>query len=534
MIRVGRSSRNAIQLSDATISKEHAEIVRAGDGYLIRDLGSRNGTRVNGAEAGEPLPIHPGDDVEIGHVRLKVTDEQPSRPVRFGEATMVGSSHRIELGKVLERRARSRDGAGSLVHLLAEAGQLLVKPRPQRETFDEILQFVERALPASRHVLLLQETPDSEPVQITRNPAGRGADRPLALSRSIVKTVLDERASVLTTDASVDPRFAGHQSIVAQAVHSAMAVPLFDNQRVLGLIYVDSQDPRTCFDQDQLEVLTLLANMAAVRITNARLLEAEQARARLAQEAATAAQIQRGLLPSVLPAVPGYEVDAYLETCYEVGGDLYDVRRAPDGRVLFVVGDVSGKGMGAALLMSSFLSAVRVLYESFEDPGSFSVRLGRIIHENTDPARFVTAVVGSLDPASGIIRYVNAGHPAPYVVRGGDLKPMEATGVPFGVLPSFPYSSAEARLEPGDTLVLFSDGIPEAQRGEELFDDERLREAILEASREPGLPEVRTTILKRVDDFLAGEHRNDDVTLLLMRRSVAGSPAEKRARTEET
>ena len=486
---------------------------------MIRDLASRNGTRVNGAEAREPLPLRSGDRVEIGHLQLQVTDDQPSRPVSYSDATMVGSSHRIEVGQLLDRRARSPDRAGAMVHKLDESGQLLIKPRPLKETFEEILKFVEKALPASRHVLLIQEGPGTEPVQVARRATGRGADRPLALSRSIVQAVLDERASVFTIDAAVDPRFAGQHSIVAQAVHSAMAVPLFDNQRVLGLIYVDSQDLRVSFDQNQLEVLTLLANMAAVRITNARLLEAEQAQARLAQEAATAATIQRGLLPPAVPKVPGYELDVYLETCFEVGGDLYDFRVRPDGSLLFVLGDVSGKGMGAALLMSSFLASARVLYESFENAARFSTRLGAITHENTDAARFVTAVVGCLEPASGTIHYVNAGHPAPYVVRGGELIALEANGVPFGVLPSFPYPSASVRLEPGDTLVLFSDGIPEAQRGEELFDEDRLRAAVIEAAAAPGLAEMRAGILARVNEFLAGEHRSDDVTLLLLRRA---------------
>src|SRR6185503_1238600 len=121
---------------------------------------------------------------------------------------------------------------------------------------------------------------------------------------------------------ATDPRFQGQQSIVAQSVHSAMAVPLFDNEKVLGLLYVDSHDLTISFDNDQLELLTLLANMAAVKITNARLLEADRERDRIAQELNNATRIQRDMLPSGTPTVPGYDLEAYLETCNEVGGDL--------------------------------------------------------------------------------------------------------------------------------------------------------------------------------------------------------------------
>src|SRR2546425_1612458 len=364
-LSVGRSSRNELQLGDFTVSKEHAEITVDGAHVFIRDLGSRNGTRVNGLDAREPLPLRPGDHVEIGHVGLVVSAERPERPLAFDEAAIAGSSHRVRLDQGLERRALSAVGAQSLVHLLARAGQLLVLPRPLKETCDQILEIVAQAAPASRYVVLLQETPGATPIQVAARMRAGATDKPLMLSRAILHTVLEECSSVLTADAAEDARFRASESIVAHAVHSAMAVPLFDNERVLGLIYVDRQDQTGPFDQEQLEVLTLLANMAAVKITNARLLEAEQAARQLAQQLETAVTIQRSLLPPRPPDLPGWQFDAYLESCYAVGGDLFDFHRMADGRLLFMIGDVSGKGLGAALVMTSFLAAARVLYGSF-------------------------------------------------------------------------------------------------------------------------------------------------------------------------
>ncbi len=514
---VGRSSRNPIHIADGTVSKEHARVVRRGERWFIRDLGSRNGTRVNGVEAREPLEIRAGDRVEIGHLPFQVSDRDPGQGVRLDDATVLGSSLKLRVDQILERRGRAGESSGRMVHLLAEAGRLLVLPRPLRETCDELLVFVEKAVPASRYVLLLRDA-SGEPVQIAARTRGGRANRPLALSRSIMRTVLDECTSVLTGDAIQDPRFQGQQSIVAQSVHSAMAVPLFDNEKVLGLIYADSQDRAARFGEEQLELLTLLANMAAVKITNARLLEAEQERARMAQELATASRIQRSLLPESPPAIGGYELEAFLESCYEVGGDLYDFHVAADGRVLLVIGDVTGKGMGAALLMSTFLASARVLYDSCSDPGDLAVRLGVIMNRSTDTKHFVTGFVGCLEPGSGRLHYVNAGHPSPLLVLGEEIRELESNGVPFGILPGFPYSARSVELRPGELLALYSDGITEAQRGEELFQESRVREALFQEATAPDLGALRRRLIERVEAFLGDSPRSDDITLLLLRR----------------
>src|SRR5262245_28376580 len=297
LMGIGRSSRHAIHIPDGTVSKDHAEITSRGGQYYLRDLGSRNGTRVNGREAKEPTLIEAGDQVEVGHVTLLVTGEEARPRLRLNEQSIAGTTLRLKAANILEQRVKTGKDSGRLVSLLAEAGRQLVMPRPLKETCEELLEFVERAVPASRYVLLLDQDPGSEPVQIAARTRGGRADQALALSRSIMRKVLDECSSVLTRDAATDPRFQGQHSIVAQSVHSAMAVPLFDNEKVLGLLYVDSHDLTISFDDDQLELLTLLANMAAVKITNARLLEAQREQDRIAQDLANATRIQRAMLP---------------------------------------------------------------------------------------------------------------------------------------------------------------------------------------------------------------------------------------------
>ncbi len=527
LLGIGRSSRNAIHLPDATVSKDHAEISRRGDALVVRDLGSRNGTRVNGVVATEPLPLREGDTLEVGKIQLRVTEGEPVQKVRFQEAPSFSTSVRLKVDGMFRGPVREPAATPQLVRLLAEAGRLLVLPRPLQETCDQILEVVERAVPASRYVLLLREAPGVDPVQVAGRWRGGRAGQPLALSSAILRSVLDECTSVLTEDASADPRFQGQQSIVSHSVHSAMAVPLFDNERVLGLVYVDSQDLSVRFSESHLELLSLLANMAAVKITNARLLEAEQARARIAQELATATRIQRALLPAAPPRVPGFRFEAFLETCYEVGGDLFDIHVRPDGLVVLLVGDVSGKGVGASLLMSSFLASARVLCHERTDLGGLATQLNHILCESTGPTHFVTGFVGLLDPAAGTLRYVSGGHPPPILARGGRLRELEPGGLPFGVLEEAEYEERSVTLDPGELLVLFTDGIPEARHGEDLYEEERLRRLLAGLNDGLDLEQVRRKILDSVYAFMGQEPRGDDITLLLVRREGAPRPGEE-------
>ncbi len=520
LARAGRSSANAVQLLDGTVSKEHAEFRFADGRWTVRDLGSRNGTRVNGVDATQAVAVGSGDVLEIGHVVLRVGGDEVG-VTRFSDSRGLGSSLKLRVSDVLQRPPSSTDASGRIVHLLAEAGQLLVLPRPLRETCEEILGFVQKAVPASRLVLLLRPSPGADPVPLaSRRAGGRpGADRePLALSQTILRTVLEENTSVITRDTLNDPRFMGQQSIIAQAIHGAMAVPLFDNHDVLGILYVDTTDPRVEYDEPSLELLTLLANMAAVKITNARLLEAEAARARMAQELATATRIQQALLPQAPTDAAGWAFHARLETCYEVGGDLYDFHTREDGVRVVLLGDVSGKGMGAALLMSSILSSARVLYDACDDPLSLVRRLNAVTYRSSSAGSFVTLFVGYLDPATGRLRYVNAGHPEPELVGGAAPRSLPATGVPVGMLQDFPWTAAEDTIGPGETLAVFSDGIPEAQCGGEFFEFARVKTALRELASEHELGRVADGMIARIDAFAAGEHRSDDVTIVLVRR----------------
>ena len=182
-----------------------------------------------------------------------------------------------------------------------------------------------------------------------------------------------------------------------------------------------------------------------------------------------------------------------------------------------MIGDVSGKGMGAALLMSSAMSSLRTLYDQCLDPAELVARLNTVMHRSIDPGLFVTMFVGVLDPASGALRYVNAGHNPPLLIEGDAVQLLEDGGIPVAIA-ELPYQSGVAQLAPGALLAIFTDGIPEADRGGEMFDDERLIETLVSGAGEPALDTLGRRLMGRVDEFLAGARRTDDITLLLLRR----------------
>ena len=516
-LRIGRASQNAIQIADPTVSKEHAEIARAGDGATICDLGSRNGTRLNGIEVHDATAIRDGDVLEIGKIFVRVSSPGGQAKTVFTPAAQLSSSLNLGAREILARGVQDNGDAHRLVHLLVEAGRMLVLPRPLRETCDEILRIVEQAVPATRLVILMMPEGGGEPEQVAARLRGGSSRQPLAISRTILDKVFKDCTSIVIGDAAADPRFNAQHSIVAQSIRAAMAAPLFDNERVLGVLYADSVDPTASFGREHVEVLTLLANMAAVKITNARLIEAEQKSQRMAQELATATRIQRTLLPEP-PPLAGWTVDARLETCHEVGGDLYDFHVRADGKLVFLLGDVSGKGMGAALLMSLALSSLRTLYDMCTDPAELVSRLNAVMYRSTDRGRFVTLFVGILDPADGRLNYVNAGHNPPVLMHAGGTQRLEAGGVPVGVLENAGFERGEAIIEPGGLLTVFTDGIPEADRGGEMFEEDRLLELLMAGVREPSLDVLGRRVIDGVDTFMAGARRTDDITLLLMRR----------------
>lgn len=519
---VGRGSASDLTLPSQTVSRHHAEVRRSNGNVLVVDLGSLNGTRINGEPVRTPREAHVGDVVEFGSVTLKLTDGSQTPTATF-YADDDSVAHRMQLTRAETGSSASalvRRAEPALLDLLAEAGQLLVIPGSPEEMFDRLLDVVTKSIPANRVMILLNDAEHGDPIQRAARVRGDRAIAPLMISRTMVRLVAQEGSAFLTRDAQADERFRNQESILSQNLHSAMAAPLVHNEQTLGVLYVDTDDPLTAYDEQDLRVFTVLGQMLGAKIANANLLELQREQQRHREEMDTAARIQRRLLPQTLVTVSGYSLLGNLETSDAVGGDLYDAGLLPDGRVQVLLGDVSGKGIGAALLMCDVLATVRTLRAVGMPITDLVKRLDAHLLESTEPEHYVTLFLGELDPRTNRLEYVNAGHPAAVLVPlAGPLVHLESTGPPPGLwdLPGIQFEAGSLEFAPGSTLVIYSDGVSEAAREDDFFGDERLVE-ILDTCRGCDVEACAERIFDAVQDFLGGSPAGDDTTLLLLRR----------------
>ncbi len=523
---IGRADDAALKLVQPSISRRHAEISVNGSQVTVSDLGSHNGTLLNGAKVAEAMPLRAGDVIEVANITFRVEGPggSPSAGMSmFNESVTMIPSHELSWDEVRQEREDKRDLQSLLFRVLAEAGDLLTIPREPEEMFEPILDLVETALlnPERIFVLLLEEDQE-EPVTQASRVHGRQAVGSLALSRTMMKQVLEEKKSFLTSDPLNDPGFGGMMSMVSQGIRSAIAVPLFDNADVIGLLYADDSRAGKRFSKDQLAAFTLLGNVIAVAITHARYHVLEQEKRRQDAQLATAGDILDNIIPPVLPPCEGYNLIARIEPCFEVGGDLYDAQQMTDGRYAFLIGDVVGKGLGAALLVSHILSWTRFMIDENWDPQPLITKLNHQIFCCTDTVRFTTFFLGYLEPATGRVTYVNAGHNPPFVIRAdGTVETLAPTGMPVGIIEESTYKTGEVTLAPGDLITLYSDGIPETQRTDDEEYGEDNFEKLLVAERGNDLTGLFEKLQDELKAFRKDAPIGDDVTLLILRRDPA-------------
>lgn len=521
---LGRATNCEVQLDEPSVSRQHARIHIDDNEIVIEDLGSSNGTRFRGQEVSTPTRLRNGDEVSLGNLRLLVeTDGAPTTSENlFLDQTMVRENLAVTLDEARDTEISARGKRAFLFRILAEAAELLATPGPPEDLFDPLLELVEKALQPQRVVLLLREGDAEEPT-IMASRVQHDDPSALVISRTLMSRVLEDRAAFLTEDASQDARLAGGQSLIGANVRSAMAAPLFDNDSVIGILYADTRDLTVQFDRDELTAFLLMANVVGVAITQARYREAERQRQRMATELFAARRIMSRLLPAELPVIPKTEIAVMLEPCEEVAGDLYDVRQLPDGRVMLVVGDVSGKGLPAALLVAAMLPAIRVATEIEANLGRVVSQINRELFVATDAVRFATLFVGMLDPETGRLEYVNAGHNPPFLCQAGTIDTLGACGPPVGMLPEMSYDSREVALEPGARLVLFSDGVTEAQDADEaMYGEERLVTVLRDCGACPA-DMLKDRLLADVSAFVGDAAQADDLTLMLVQRERVNS-----------
>ena len=530
-VRIGRGLENEISISDPSVSRHHAILEATTGGYTIRDLGSRNGVLVNGRRIDGPTRIGVQDEIQLGDVTLKLQGGPEvtltDAPLGRTDTTFMAYDPGIKLSTTIllpgdTGEVSDLPAPDAVLNFLLEVTNTVLAARPFEEVLEEIVRQLLTILPqADRACLILLEgsTPELSP-RVARHRSGKAAR--MIVSRTIVRRVVDTLDSVLSENAQEDLRFAGTKSLVVQGTFSVMCVPLVVEGLAIGALYVDTLFPHKRFKPDELRFFSTLGNIAAGHIHRQRLLEeAIQNRAR-EHELEQAAAIQRRLL--AIPPVdrPGYRFHVTHRPCLAVGGDYMDLIDCGEGGVVLAIGDVCGKGLGAALLMSTVQATVRAEVRAGGGPRTIGQRVNAQLFASTDPDKFVTLFLGHLDPASGRLTYANAGHDPPILLRAGagGCEQLGATGLIAGIMPEAPLEEATVDLKPGDLLFAYSDGLREAQGpGGEEFGEERLI-ASLRAHRDLPAEELSKVLDEEILRFAGGEEQQDDMTQLLVHREL--------------
>jgi serine phosphatase RsbU (regulator of sigma subunit) len=370
--------------------------------------------------------------------------------------------------------------------------------------------------------MMRDEGSDELKVAVARLREREGEVGEIRVSRTIMEEVVGKGKAVLTSDAQHDPRFMS-STMTLQGIRSVLAVPLGVGEKVFGIIYADSPIAEAKFTEDHLKVLTTLSSVAAIRVENARLLEEQLDRERLEHELQLASEIQQRFQPTAPPHVAGYELQGISFPCYEIGGDYYDFIERADGRMIIALGDVSGKGTAAALLMSSLHAAVHAQASAQSSLTETISAVNKYLAENIPSNRFVTLFYAELDPQTGALSFINAGHNPPLIVHSaGTVENLSSGGLPLGIMPDSPYREGRTQLQPGDVLVIYSDGVSEAvnPQGEE-FGAPRLH-SVVGLNIERSAAGIRDRIESALTKFSQGTPAADDITLVIVKRQAEG------------
>ncbi len=545
-ITIGRSARNDLCIPDPFASRVHAEVRREGDEYVLQDLGSANGTLYNGATVEGVIHLRAGGRIQIGETEIvfddgtynsgmgatMITDNSdtslPEATIALasGDRTTSGLLEAIEGARTKPEAIASVATAvapkakqGDLLALISKVGITLLASATLNETLEQIVTLVFEAVPADRCVIMMRDEGSEElRVAVARLRDRVGEVGEIRVSRNVLDEVVIRGKSVLTSDAQHDPRFASG-TMVLQGVRAVLAVPLGVSEKVFGIIYADSPISEGRFTEDHLKVLTTLASVAAIRVENARLVEARLERERLERELALASEIQQRFQPTSPPHIGGYELQGISFPCYEIGGDYYDFIEREDGRLVIALGDVSGKGTAAALLMSSLHAAIHAQSASHDSLVATISAVNRYLADNIPANRFVTLFYAELDPDSGSLAFLNAGHNPPLILHAaGTVEQLASGGLPLGIKRDAEYREGRTQLQPGDVLVIYSDGVTEAQSpaGEE-FGPTRLYE-VVSRNVEASAAGIRDRIESSLTKFAQGTSAADDITLVIVKR----------------
>jgi serine phosphatase RsbU (regulator of sigma subunit) len=519
---------NSVPLNDGRVSRHCAAIVKGVSGYRIEDLGNRYGVFVNGAKV-QQQPLRDGDLIGFGiddsyHVvfRVGTASDVPAQPEVANLLTRIGT--------ISDLAGSASTGGLSKLNLLLEASSLLHSQLPLDSVLGSMLDHAISITHADRGLLIEPDASGIMRVHLARG--NKGENLPLQSinpSQTAVNQAIAKQSSVITEDlnfAGMDLKSA--ESVVVQGLRAVVAVPLYASSRavgdtggdlklgpLLGVIYLDSRRI-AAFTAIDRQILDALGGQAASILDNARLVEKERERQRLEQELSIARTIQQALVPHGMHDFPHLAISGVHHPCTEVGGDYFDVVPVDENRTAVLIADVSGKGLGAALLTTMLQGALSGLSMG-ADPVTVFNHVNKFLCRHAEVGRYATMFIGII-ARDGTFEYIKAGHPSPLLLRKGQVSELYHEGsFPVGLIAEADYESARMQLEPEDTLFLFSDGVTEAENvNHDLFDVTNLSHTIAGKQDVP-VEALQQSVLDAVSAFTRGASQSDDITLLVVR-----------------
>jgi phosphoserine phosphatase RsbU/P len=541
---IGRLPECAIVLDPHGVSRRHALIRRQGKDYYITDLRSRNRTKVNEREI-DPEPyshlLRQGDRINICDVEFIFYQRlpEPKPPVDDGGLTITDAEdstlHTLDASRsdLLACGVRPEVKLKAVLDITRNLCSNLEIETVAPSILDSLLESFPQA---ERGFLVLMKDGDPKrgirktfhKLRPARKPGlGKGSigrptadDARMSISRSIINHVLGQKKAVLSQDAGNDLNLPTSASIADLKIRSVMCAPLLTpDGQTLGILQLDTSD-RKQFGQEDLDVLVAVASQAAIAIQNAAMHEDLLNQERVRRDLALAKRVQASFLPQSEPTIPGYEFFAYYQAAYEVGGDYYDFVPLPGNRLAIALGDVSGKGVPAALMMAKFSGDTRYCILTEETPAAAAGALNDLLCAAGIDERFITLSLGVLELSTGALTLCSAGH-LPVLIRraGGAVEEVageDVAGFPLGILPDQRYKQARVELRPGDVVVVYSDGVIDARSpAEEAYDSRenpRLRRRLGESAGDAEA--VGRALLQEIREFSAGHPQFDDITMV--------------------
>lgn len=429
------------------------------------------------------------------------------------------SSHSIPASLLEEENKRLRRAVEEL-SILNDLSRAIGASLNSEEIIQTIIRRSLRAVNAEQGVITLIDDQNQDTMKtLVRTTVSSGDHQPYHFSQSLLGWMQLNKKPLLIQSPAQDERFRG--ITWESSIRSVLCVPLMVKSNLIGVLTVYNRKDSDSFSENDQRLLAIIAAQSAQVVENARLYEKEKDLVRMQEELRLAARIQQELLPKKPPTVPGYDIYGTTRPAQVIGGDYFDFVHIDDGHIGICIGDVSGKGLPASLLVSNLQATVRSHAMQNLPPKELVRKGNKVLFQNTSPEKFATFFYAVLDTKEHVLHVSNGGHDHPFLFnKQGEHRRLKTGGIPLGMFEDFPYEEEEIPLEPGDLLVMYSDGITESMNAlEEEFGETRLLNT-LQKYRDASSTELIANITQATRAHAGDTPQMDDMTLVVLRRKA--------------